>query len=138
MRTGTKIAIRAACLDLCDVLFAQTKLLVESKDVLPDRNRSHAVRVMRDTTESSSRLACRKRLPPLVCSTLASMDYDLLAFSLPHNRQDHVLAAQSIMSAVPSGECIRNTEMTKRHGFAHHRGQRTGFRAYCTNTQGVL
>jgi hypothetical protein len=38
MRTGTEIAIRATSLDLRDVFFAQTKLLVESKDVLPDRN----------------------------------------------------------------------------------------------------
>lgn len=74
MRTGTKIAIRTACLDLCDVLFAQAKLLVEPQDVLPDRNRSHAIRVVRDAAESSSGLARCERLPPRVCPALAGVD----------------------------------------------------------------
>jgi hypothetical protein len=138
MRTGTQITIRTSRLDLCDVFFAQAELLVDSEDVLPDRNRSHAIRVVRDAAESGSRLACREGLPPLVCPTLASVDYILLDCSLPHKRNDHVLAAQSIISAVPSEECIRNTEMTKRHGFAHHQGQRTGFQAYCTNPPSAL
>lgn len=138
MRTGTQVAIRASRLDLCYVFFAQTELLVDSEDVLPDRNRSHAICVVRDTAESGSRLACREGFPPIVCPTLASMDYKLLDCPLSHTRNGHVLAAQSIISAVPSEECIRNIKMTKRHGFAHHRGQRIGFRAYCTNRSGAL
>jgi len=78
MRTGTQIAIRASRLDLCDVFFAQAELLVDSEDVLPDRNRSHAVCVVRDTAESGSRLACCEGFPPLICPTLASVDYNLL------------------------------------------------------------
>ena len=108
MRTGTQIAIWTSRLDLCDVFFAQAKLLVDSEDVLPDRNRSHAICVVRDTAESGSRLACREGLPPLICPTIASVDYHLLDCSLPHKRYGHVLAAQSIISAVPSEECIRN------------------------------
>ena len=102
MRTGTQIAIRASRLDLCDVFFAQAELLVDSEDVLPDRNRSHTICVVRDTAECGSRLACRERLPKVICPTLASVDYKLLDCSLPHTRNDHVLAAQSIISAVPS------------------------------------
>jgi hypothetical protein len=109
MRTRAKIAIWTSRLDLCDVFFTQAELLVDSEDVLPDRNRGHAVCVVRDTAESGSRLACREGLPPLICPTLASVDYNSLDCSLPHKRNDNVLAAQSIMSAVPSEECIRNT-----------------------------
>ena len=138
MRTGTQITIRASRLDLCDVLFAQAELLVDSEYVLSDRNRSHAICVVRDTTESGGRLACGEGLPPVIRPTLPSVDYNLLDCSLPHQRNDHVLAAQSIISAVPSEECIRNTEMIKQDGFAYHRGQRTGFRAYCTDLPGAL
>ena len=138
MRTRTQIAIRTSRLDLCDVFFAQAKLLVDSEHVLPDRNRSHAICVVRNAPESGSRLACREGLPPLICPTLASVDYNLLDCSIPHKRCDHVLAAQSIISAVPSEECIKNTEITKRHRFAHHRGQRTGFQACYTNPPGAL
>ena len=102
MRTGTQIAIRTSCLDFCDVFFAQAELLVDSEDVLPDRNRSHAICVVGDTAESGSRLACREGLPPLICPTLASVDYNLLGCSLLSKRKDLVLAAQSIISAVPS------------------------------------
>lgn len=138
MRTRTQIAIRTSRLDFCDILFAQAELLVDSEDELPDRKRGHAICVVRDTAESGSRLACREGLPPPICPTLASVDYDLLDYSLPHKRNDHVLAAQSIISAVPSEECIKNTEITNRHGYAHHRGQRTIFRVYCTNPPGAL
>ena len=113
MRTGTQIAIRASRLDLGNIFFAQAELLVDSEDVLPDRNRSHAICVMRDTAESGSCLACREGLPPLICPTIPSVDYDLLDCSLSQKRNDYVLAAQSIISAVPSEQCIRNTEMTK-------------------------
>jgi hypothetical protein len=113
MRTGTQITIRASRLDLCDVFFAQAELLVDSEDIMSDRNRSHAICVVRDTTESGSRLACREGLPPLICPTIASVDYNLLDCSLLHKRNDHILAAQSIISAVPSEECIRNTENDK-------------------------
>ena len=74
MRTGTKIAIRPARLDLCDILLAQAKLLVEAEDVLPDRYRGHAIRVVRDAAEASSGLSRRERLPPRVCPARASVD----------------------------------------------------------------
>jgi hypothetical protein len=87
MRTGTQIPIRASRLDLCYVFFAQTELLIDSEDVLPDRNRSHAICVVRDTAESGSRLACRERLPPLICPALASVDYKLLDCPLAHAKR---------------------------------------------------
>jgi len=74
MLTGTKIAIRATSLDLCDILLAQTKLFVETEDVLPDGDRSHSIRVMRNATESGGRLARRERLPPRVCPAPTSVD----------------------------------------------------------------
>ena len=78
MRTGTQIAIWTSRLDLCDVFFAQAELLVDSEDELPDRNRSHAICIVRDTAESGSRFSCCERLPPIICPTLASVNYNLL------------------------------------------------------------
>ena len=84
MRTGTQIAIWTSRLDLRYVFFAQAELLVDTEHILPDRNRSHAICVVRDTAESGSRLACREGLPPLICPTLTSMDYNFLDCSPPH------------------------------------------------------
>lgn len=138
MRTGTKVAIRSACLDLCDILLAQAKLLVEPEDVLPDGYRGHAIRVVRDAAETGSSLARRERLPPGVCPARASVNCNRLGFPALQERKGHVRAAQSIISAVPSGKCTMNTRLTKRREYAHHPGQRTVFRVCYTSLPGAL
>ena len=72
-RQSTRTRTRTTRLDLRDVLLAQAQLLVDAQHVLPDRQRRHAVRVVRDTAERLRALARRERLPPSLGTALASV-----------------------------------------------------------------
>src|SRR6267142_686180 len=87
MRTGTKVAIRSACLELCYILLSQTTLLVEPEEVLPDGYRGHAICIVRDAAETGSTLSRRERLPPRVCPARASVDCNQLGFSAIQERK---------------------------------------------------
>jgi hypothetical protein len=113
IHTGTKVAIRSACLDLCYIFLSQAKLLVEPEDVLSDRYRGHTIRIVRDAAETRSTLARRERLPPRVCTARASVDCNQLECSTIQEQKVHVRAAQSIISAVPSEKCTVSTSLTK-------------------------
>ena len=72
-RQSTRTRTRTARLDLRDVLLAQAELLVDAQHVLPDRQRRHAVRVVRDAAERLRALARRERLPPSLGTALAGV-----------------------------------------------------------------
>jgi hypothetical protein len=62
--TRAQITIRSTSLNLGDLRLGQAKLLVRSNDVLADRERGHAVRVVGYTTELLGTLSSGERLPP--------------------------------------------------------------------------
>jgi hypothetical protein len=68
---------------------------------------------VRDTAESCGSLPCRERLPPRVCPTPLGVDYTQLDHSALSGPKLYVRAAQSIISAVPSGNGPMNTRTTK-------------------------
>lgn len=73
--TGSKVTIRSTRLDLRDILLPDTKLLVDTNDVLPDTKRGHAVRVVGDTTKVLCALSSREGLPPGLGTTVAGVHY---------------------------------------------------------------
>lgn len=67
------IRTRTTSLHLCHILLAEAVLLVDTKDVLPDRERGHAVGVVRNTTESLRALSSGERLPPSLSPAVTSV-----------------------------------------------------------------
>ena len=65
---------RTTSLNLRNVLLPQTKLLVDTKHVLADGQRGHAVHVVGNTTERLGALASSERLPPSVRSARTGVD----------------------------------------------------------------
>lgn len=61
---GSEVTVGTTGLELGDLRLLEAVGLVDTEDVLADRERGHAVLVVGDTTELGSRLAGGERLPP--------------------------------------------------------------------------
>ena len=64
---------RTTRLHLRDILLPQAELLVDAQDILPNGQRGHAVRVVRNTAERLGALACGEGLPPGFCAAVAGV-----------------------------------------------------------------
>lgn len=65
---------RTTSLYLGNILLAETKLTVDTDDVLSDGTRSHSVGIVGNTTESCGTLASGERLPPGLGATSTGVD----------------------------------------------------------------
>lgn len=59
---------------LGNILFTEAEMFVNSQDILPDRDRGHAVSIVRHTTQSVGTLASSEGHPPRVGAALLGMD----------------------------------------------------------------
>ena len=66
---------RSPSLHFRDILLPQPKLLIDSKHVLSDRQRSHSIGVMWHPSDSLRALSGGERLPPSLGATIASVHY---------------------------------------------------------------
>lgn len=64
---------RSSSLNFRDVLLLQPELLVDTDDILPNRQRGHPVGIVRHSSKKRSALASGERLPPSFCTAVAGV-----------------------------------------------------------------
>ena len=73
--SGREKHTRSSSLHLRDILLPQPKLFINSEHILSDRQRSHSIRVMWNTSDGLCALSGGERLPPSLSATIASVHY---------------------------------------------------------------